>query len=85
MSRFKLDEDAPLRDPEVWKSIQKIARDIVIEANETDAKIGIVYRRHDDHVLITSRGAPAVALEVGTATQPPKRYVKRVLDRRRID
>jgi len=81
----KVNEDAPAEDPKVWESVRALAKVMVVEANQTSAKIGITYRQYDDHVLITSRGAPAVALEVGTATQPPKRYVKRVLDRHRID
>ena len=83
-----LNADAPFEDEKVWNAIHKIGRQIAGEANKTEAKIGITARRRgrgrDRRVVITSRGAPAVALELGTATQPAKRYVKRALDQVRI-
>lgn len=85
---IRLNPDAPFDDEKVWNAIHKIGRQIAADANQTSAKIGITARRRgrgrDRRVVITSRGAPAVALEFGTATQPAKRYVKRALDKARI-
>lgn len=85
---IQLNPDAPFDDEKVWNAIHKIGREIAAEANQTEAKIGITARRvgrgRDRKILITSRGAPAVALEFGTATQPARRYVKRALDKFRL-
>lgn len=85
---IQLNPDAPFEDEKVWNAIHKIGREIAADANRTEAKIGITARRRgrgrDRKIVITSRGAPAVALEFGTATQPAKRYVKRALDKARI-
>jgi hypothetical protein len=84
MATFRARPEALLEDPKVWDTLRKIAGEVARDANRTRrAKIGITYRDRDDGVLITSRGAPAVALEVGTSSQPARRYVKRALDSRR--
>lgn len=72
--------EAILRDENVWKGVEEIAASISREANATSAAIGITYRRLEDAVRIGPRGAPAIALEFGTISQPARRYVKRALD-----
>lgn len=84
MTMFRANDRAPFEDPQVWKSIRGKAWEVVETANQTSAPIGITYRQVDEAVRITSRGAPAVALEVGTSRQPAKRYVKRSLDQHRL-
>lgn len=83
-----LNPQAPFEDERVWGNIHKIARQIAVVANKTTAPIGITARRtgrgRDTKILITSRGAPAVALEFGTARSPARRFVKRALDKFRI-
>ncbi len=73
-----------MSDPDIAAAVQDRARSIQRMANDTSAKIGIVTVRRNDGIRISSRGAPAVALEVGTSRQPPKRYVARALDRHEL-
>lgn len=72
-----------MEDPGIAEGVGRLAGDVARDANQTSAKIGIITYRHPDGVLVTtSRGTPALALEIGGAATPAKRYVKRALDRR---
>lgn len=83
-----LNPDAPREDERVWGNILDIGRRISKIANKTTAPIGIMAhyegRGKDRKVRIGPRGAPAIALEFGTARSPARRFVKRALDKFRI-
>lgn len=78
--------DNPADDPEVMERTRQLAGEIARDANRTSARIGITYEDLPDGsgVRIGPRGAPAIAVEIGTAQLPARRPVKRALDRRRL-
>jgi hypothetical protein len=84
-----IDETQILSEPAPWEGTRVIAGLMARDANDaTSAKIGITFVERgtgkDRKVVLGPRGAAAVPVEHGHQGVPPKRPVKRTIDRYRV-